>query len=134
MPDFKAYLRNCIDSFFNKSSNRQLMSAAAYPSSDDPITVASNEDASDGWEVIATYTAPSDGVITVEGKTPPKTATNCYLWIGNSCFKSASFMQATGNSVGNQLSAILRKGEQCRIDGETMTNINIKFYKSQGSV
>lgn len=134
MPDFKAYLRNCIDSFFNTSSNRQLMSGASYPSSSNPITVASKEDASDGWKIIATYTAPCDGVITVEGTTPAKTATNCYLWIGGSCFKSASFMQATGANVGNQVSAILKKGAQCRIDAETMTNVNIKFYKSQGSV
>ena len=135
MPNLKAYLQNCIDSFFNKSSNRQLMSAAAYPSSSNPITVASNEDASDGWKIIATYTAPTDGVLAVEGKSiTTNTGHISYLWASLSCFKTASFMQLSGTSVGNICSAIVRKGELVRVDADSVTDIKITFYKSQGSV
>ena len=135
MPDFKAYLRNCIDSFFNKSSNRQLMSAAAYPSSTDPITVASNEDANDGWKIIAKYTAPCDGVLAVEGKTITTNSGHIsYLWASLSCFKSASFMQLNGKTVGNICSVIVRKGELVRVDADSVTDIKVTFYKSQGSV
>lgn len=133
MPDFKAYLQNCIDSFFNKSSNRQLMSAAAYPSSSNRITVVSGFENLDGWEIVTTYTAPSDGVITFTAD-EGNSSYLCFSQINMSCFRATSIVPPTSNSLGNQISAIVRKGEQVRVDASRATNGTVYFYPSQGSV
>lgn len=133
MPDFKAYLRNCIDSFFNKSSNRQLMSAQSYPTTSGAITVPVTGDASEGWAILALYTAPCDGVITVSGSTAGETGT-CYLSFPRTIFSNAVVTPQKGISLSYSVSAIVKKGEQVRVDGDSFTNVTIKFYKSQGSV
>ena len=133
MPNLKAYLQNCIDSFFNKSSNRQLMSAAAYPSSSNRITVVSGFNTPNGWAIVTTYTAPSDGVITFIANEGIGDYT-CFSQINTSCFTASSFVPPTNTSFGNQISAIVRKGEQVRVDASRATNGTVYFYPSQGSV
>ena len=129
----KTLLRNLLSSFINNAKTRQLMSASAYPSSSNRITVVSGFNTPDGWAIVTTYTAPSDGVITF---TANEGSSNyiCFSQINVSCFTATSFVPPNDASLGNQISAIVRKGEQVRVDASRATNGTVYFYPSQGSV
>ena len=131
----KSLLASLLDSFIKTSTTRQLMSASAYPSNTE-VSIPVTGDASDGWAKLAVYTAPCDGVVTVYGTTATTQSTTgiCYLSTINSRFQNAVVMPETGGSLKFSVSAIIKKGEQVRIDGDSFVDVSIKFYKSQGSV
>ena len=62
MANLKAYLQNCIDSFFKKSSNRQLMSWQSFPSNRDQ-TVSCPTSVDSTWQTLLNYVAPTDGYL-----------------------------------------------------------------------
>ena len=126
----KTLLRNLLSSFINNTDTRQLMSASAYPS-DTEISIPATGDASAGWAMLAVYTAPCDGVVSVHGTTASTHATDgvCYLAIMGCKFRNAVILPETGGTLQYDVSAIVRKGEQLRVDGDSFTNVSIKFYK-----
>lgn len=128
MPDFKAYLRNCIDSFFNTSSNRQLMSWQSF-ASDTEQSVSCPTSVGSTWQTFLNYVAPTDGylVLTMTANTD-KSSVAIYA---NKFFQSMAF---GWNGSRQSITVPIRKGSTFVCQGSGLNDIIAAFCYSNAYV
>lgn len=120
MPDFKAYLQG-----FLKVTHTQ-----AFPSGTTPITIIEGESAN-AWTVFTTYTAPSDGYVTITGKSANGLgATASYVLVDNIRLPTALIVPESGSYTTYTM---VKKGEQVRIAGDDIQNVSATFIPALGA-
>lgn len=128
MANLKAYLQNCIDSFFNKSSNRQLMSWQSFASNTDQ-TVSCPTSVNSTWQEFLNYVAPTDGylVLTLTANTDQSSI----VIYANKYSQSMAF---GWNGSRQSISVPIRKGSTFICQGSGLTNIVASFCYSNAYV
>lgn len=123
MANLKAYLRNCIDSFFNKSSSKAIMSDSASPDYLTSTTFTNNGVISpyDGL-CLMTYTVISNGQY------------GAFVYVNAESPVAVFGIRSSGYANDNQpICVSVRKGDYVYGDFVNATFNNLKFVKTVGS-
>ena len=128
MPDLKAYLRDCIDSFFNKLSNRQLMSWQSFASNTDQ-TVSCPTSVDSTWQEFLNYVAPTDGylVLTLTANTD---LSSVVIYAN----KYSQSMVFGWNGARQSITVPIRKGSTFVCQGSGLNDIEARFCYSNAYV
>ena len=123
MPDLKAYLRDCIDSFFNKTSNKAIMSESASPDYLTSTVITNNGAAApyDGL-CLMTYTVTSTGQY------------GAFMYVNQGSPMAVFGIRSSGYANDNQPMYIpVRKGDFVYGDFVNATFNKLTFVKTVGS-
>ena len=117
-----------IDAIFANSDYRKIMSGQAYAVSTGTQSISLDMTSiTTSWAIAGYYTPTADGVIELYARM--NNASSSMIIDGENAFKVSG-----AYSIGGQypLSVIVKKGYQVRFAGGYLTEIQARFYPSEG--